>query len=67
MRVVVTGGGAIGRHLSADLLSRGHDVTLIEQDRATVEDLRNEIPEVHVMLGDGCEPFERRQWFFWCS
>jgi trk system potassium uptake protein TrkA len=57
MRVVVTGGGAIGRHLSADLLSRGHDVTLIEQDRATVEDLRNEIPEVHVMLGDGCEPW----------
>lgn len=57
MRVVVTGGGAIGRHLSADLLSRGHDVTLIEQDRATVEDLRNEIPEVHIMLGDGCEPW----------
>lgn len=57
MKVIVTGGGAIGRHLSADLQSRGHDVTLIEQDRATVEDLREEVPEVNVMLGDACEPW----------
>src|SRR5512132_3314078 len=57
MRVIVTGGGAIGRHVAADLVVRGHDVTLIEQDRATVEDLRHEIPEVAVMLGDACEPW----------
>ena len=56
MRVVVTGGGAIGRHLSADLVERGHDVTLIEQDRSIVDRLRGEIPEVKVMLGDACEP-----------
>ena len=57
MKVIVTGGGAIGRHLSADLQARGHDGTLIEQDRATVEDLREEVPEVNVMLGDACEPW----------
>jgi trk system potassium uptake protein TrkA len=56
MRVVVAGGGAIGRHLSADLAERGHDVTLIEQDRSIVDRLRGEIPEVKVMLGDACEP-----------
>ena len=56
MRVIVTGGGAIGRHLSADLAERGHDVTLIEQDRSIVDRLRGEIPEVKVMLGDACEP-----------
>ena len=56
MRVVVTGGGAIGRHLSADLAERGHDVTLIEQDRSIVDRLREEIPQVKVMLGDACEP-----------
>ena len=50
MRVVVTGGGAIGRHVAADLVVRGHEVTLIEQDRPTVEDLRAEVPEVNVML-----------------
>jgi trk system potassium uptake protein TrkA len=57
MRVVVTGGGAIGRHVAADLAVRGHDVTLIEQDKTIVEELRHEIPEVGVMLGDACEPW----------
>jgi len=57
MRVVVTGGGAIGRHVAADLTTRGHEVTLIEQDKQVVEDLRAEIPEVTIMLGDACEPW----------
>jgi trk system potassium uptake protein TrkA len=57
MRVVVTGGGAIGRHVAADLTTRGHEVTLIEQDKQTIEDLRNEIPGVTLMLGDACEPW----------
>lgn len=57
MRVVVTGGGAIGRHLSADLVERGHEVTLVEQDKATIDDLREEIPEVTLLLGDACEPW----------
>jgi trk system potassium uptake protein TrkA len=57
MRVVVTGGGAIGRHLSFDLAQRGHEVTLVEQNKTTVETLREEMPEVKVMLGDACEPW----------
>ena len=42
MRVIVAGGGAIGRHLLADLAERGRDVTLIEQDRSVVDRLREE-------------------------
>jgi trk system potassium uptake protein TrkA len=57
MRVIVTGGGAVGRHLAVDLAERGHDVTLIEQDRALVEKLRGWAPGVRVMLGDACEPW----------
>ncbi|HYJ61064.1 MAG TPA: TrkA family potassium uptake protein [Actinomycetota bacterium] len=57
MRVVVTGGGAIGRHLAHDLAEREHDVTLIEQDRATVDELLEEISAVKVLLGDACEPW----------
>jgi trk system potassium uptake protein len=57
MRVVITGGGAIGRHLAADLAARDHAVTLIEQDKATVEALRQEIPQVELLLGDACEPW----------
>ena len=57
MQVVVTGGGAIGRHLANDLAEREHDVTLIEQDRVTVDELLEEIPAVRVLLGDACEPW----------
>jgi trk system potassium uptake protein TrkA len=57
MKVIVTGGGAIGRHVAYDLVARGHEVTLIEQDRAIIDDLRSDVPEVSVMPGDACEPW----------
>ena len=41
MRVIVTGGGAVGRHLAVDLVERGHEVTLIEQNRALADKLRS--------------------------
>jgi trk system potassium uptake protein TrkA len=56
MKVIVTGGGAVGRHLSVDLVERGHEVSLIEQDRALVEKLRTWAPGVNVLFGDACEP-----------
>jgi trk system potassium uptake protein TrkA len=57
VRVVITGGGAVGRHLAADLQGRDHDVTLIEQDPAVVEKAKEWAPGVEILLGDGCEPW----------
>jgi trk system potassium uptake protein TrkA len=57
MRVVVTGAGAVGRHLANDLTERGHHVTLIEQDAKVVERVREFAPDVRVLLGDACEPW----------
>ena len=57
MRVVVTGGGAVGRHLAADLAARKHDVTLIELDRGTLDAIRDDSPGVDLLLGDACEPW----------
>ena len=56
MRVVVTGGGNVGRHLAADLLDRGHDVTIIEQDPVALERAR-EWEGLDLLLGDSCEPW----------
>ena len=61
MRVVVTGGGAVGRHLSADLAARQHDVTLIELNRETVDSIRGELTGVDLLLGDACEPWVLEQ------
>ena len=57
MRVVVTGAGAVGRHLASDLADRGHEVTLIDQDPAVVEKVQEWAPNVAVVLGDACEPW----------
>lgn len=57
MRVVITGAGAIGRHLASDLATRGHAVTLIEQDPDVLETAREWAPDVEHILGDACEPW----------
>jgi trk system potassium uptake protein len=61
VRVVISGAGAVGRHLASDLASRGHAVTLIEQDRATLEVAREWAPDVQHVLGDACEPWVLEQ------
>ena len=70
MKVVVTGGGAVGRHLAQDLTERGHDVTLVEQRRDLAEKLDNWAPDTHVSctatrasLASSRRPtFERPTW-----
>jgi trk system potassium uptake protein TrkA len=57
VRVVISGAGAVGRHLASDLTSRGHEVTLIEQKPHVIETAREWAPDVELMLGDACEPW----------
>jgi trk system potassium uptake protein TrkA len=57
MRVIVSGAGAVGRHLAADLAERGHEVTLIDQEREIVEKVADWAPDVKVVHGDACEPW----------
>jgi len=57
VRAVIAGGGAVGRHLAGDLLRRGHEVLLIEQELAHLDIARESAPEVDYVLGDACEPW----------
>jgi trk system potassium uptake protein TrkA len=58
VKIVVGGAGNIGRHLANDLHQRGHDVTVIEQDRAVLERAQEEAPAgVTFIFGDACEPW----------
>jgi trk system potassium uptake protein TrkA len=54
MRVVVAGAGNVGIYVAADLRSKGHEVTLIEQSKDHVEMLRDEV-DVNWVVGDACE------------
>jgi len=57
MRIVISGAGAVGKHLAADLTERGHAVTLIEQHPPTLEEAKQWAPTATFLLGDACEPW----------
>jgi trk system potassium uptake protein TrkA len=54
MYVIVVGGGKVGYYLTKTLMTEGHEVLLIEKDRAQAATLMEELGEI-VMAGDGCE------------
>jgi NhaP-type Na+/H+ or K+/H+ antiporter len=53
MRVLVIGGGTVGRALAARLEDRGENVVIVENDESMVERARNEGHTVHI--GDGAD------------
>jgi trk system potassium uptake protein TrkA len=56
MRVVVAGAGNVGRFLAADLTTRGHDVTVIEQNADIYQRAKTSI-DANWIHGDACEPW----------
>jgi len=55
VNVVIVGAGKSGTYL-AEKLRSGHRVTIIESRPERFEYIKARMPEVHVILGDGCEP-----------
>ncbi len=54
MFVLVVGGGKVGYYLSKELIENGHEVVLMEKDRARAEQIADEIGSI-VVGHDGCE------------
>src|ERR671916_65397 len=54
MFVLVIGGGKVGYYLSKELIENGHEVVLMEKDRARADQIADEIGSV-VIPHDGCE------------
>lgn len=54
MYVIVVGGGKVGLNLTRELMSKGHEVTLIENNRRRYTILEPQLEHV-VHLGDGTE------------
>lgn len=57
MYVVIVGGGKVGAHLAKLLGERGHSIALVEQFEDRCEYLRETLPDVRVVCGDGDEPY----------
>jgi trk system potassium uptake protein TrkA len=54
MFVLVVGGGKVGYYLTKELLESGHEVVLMEKDRARASQIADEIGSI-VVPQDGCE------------
>lgn len=54
MYILVIGGGKVGLNLTRELMSKGHEVTLVEENRRRFTMLEPQLEHV-VQLGDGTE------------
>lgn len=54
IRIAVAGAGNVGRFVSKDLRSKGHEIVLIEQNEDLISNLRDEL-DVNWIKGDACE------------
>lgn len=52
MNIIIVGAGEVGRHLAESLSSRLHNIILIEQSEALVDEL-NELLDIHILCGNG--------------
>lgn len=53
MRVVIAGGGAVGRSVAQELIESGHSVLIIEKSAASLR--RDRVPDAEWLLADACE------------
>lgn len=54
MKVLIAGAGSVGMAIAQDLSGKGYDITVMEQDLAVVDKLREIVPFTLVQ-GDACE------------
>lgn len=54
MYIIIIGGGSIGYHLSKELLKEGHEVLVLDKDRAKCERFEDDLGSI-CMRGDGTE------------
>jgi trk system potassium uptake protein TrkA len=54
MFVLVVGGGKVGYYLTRELVESGHEVVLMEKDRARADQIADEVGSI-VIPHDGCE------------
>ena len=57
MRVIVVGAGKVGKHIAADLSKAGHNVLVLDNDRAVIDGAIKaaELPDVEWRVADACE------------
>lgn len=56
MKILIVGGGAVGRLIASRLISHGHDVTLVDRNPDAIKVTL--VPDADWVLADACSPTE---------
>ena len=56
MFILIVGGGKVGSYLTRALLEQGHEVVVVEKNRAQGQDARPLLDRKVTIVGDGCDP-----------
>lgn len=54
MRIAIAGAGNVGTYVAKDLMNRGHDIVLLEQNKDVIATIKPEL-DVNWVEGDACE------------
>lgn len=55
MYIIIVGGGNVGTQLAKRLISRNHEVVLVERDGRNANRLQTLLGDEYVLSGDGCD------------
>jgi trk system potassium uptake protein TrkA len=57
MKVIIAGGGSVGRYTAREMVASGHTVTIVENDRTTLREYqsREESAGIEWRFGDACD------------
>lgn len=57
MKVIIAGGGSVGRFTAREMVAAGHTVTIVDNDRATLREYqsRSESSGIEWHFGDACD------------
>ncbi|MFC1496490.1 NAD-binding protein [Candidatus Margulisiibacteriota bacterium] len=56
MFVIIVGGGKVGQFLAQTLAAKKYHIILIEKDEKRAQQLAEELDDILVVTGDGCDP-----------
>lgn len=56
MNILIVGGGLTGSYLAEELVQGGQQVTVIEKYESVANHLKDSLPSVQVVIGDGDDP-----------
>jgi trk system potassium uptake protein len=57
MRILLAGGGSVGRHMASQLAASGHQVTIVDNNRTVVEkrSMQSAVANINWLIGDACD------------